>query len=329
MVKQVKPETLTKAEGSRLKALETSIKKGLKSFMVVGSALLAVRDARLYRVKFATFEDYCQAKWGFTKTHANRLVDGAKAIANLTPIGVKMLPENEAQIRPISDLPPAAQRAVWGEVLERTEEQDQKVTASLVQEIREEMFPAGQEIPEIYLQDEQAPVDFGDKPHVAHNSGQNEWYTPPQYTEAARRAMGSIDTDPASSEIANRTVKAMQFFTADQDGLALPWAGSVWLNPPYSSDLVGKFAEAAASKYESCEIRQACVLVNNATETAWFQRMMGAASAICFIRSRVKFLNPAGEPVGAPLQGQAVLYLGSNPAAFKQEFEAFGPVWRP
>lgn len=157
------------------------------------------------------------------------------------------------------------------------------------------------------------------KPHVAFNSGNNEWYTPKEFIDAARLVMGTIDLDPASSEIANETVQAEKIYTADDNGLACPWFGNVWLNPPYSSDLIGQFAEKVKAK----EYNQAIVLVNNATETAWFADIVSVASAIVFPTSRVKFYKPDGS-TGAPLQGQAILYVGNNPAAFLSEFEKFG-----
>lgn len=162
------------------------------------------------------------------------------------------------------------------------------------------------------------------KAHVANNSGENEWYTPAEFIEAAREVMGSIDCDPATSEFANRTVKATTYFTAETNGLAHAWSGNVWMNPPYAQPLISNFAEAVTAKFAAGEINQAIVLVNNATETAWFQRMMEEASAICFPKSRIRFVDPAGNPSGAPLQGQALIYFGREPDVFASVFSRFG-----
>lgn len=153
-------------------------------------------------------------------------------------------------------------------------------------------------------------------PHVSHNSGNNEWYTPSEYIEAARSVMGGIDLDPASSPIANRVVMADKFYTADDNGLDHEWAGRVWMNPPYSSDLIWQFAAKIRKSYESGDVKEAIVLVNNATETAWFYDMVSAASAIAFTHSRIKYLNEQLEPRGAPLQGQALIYFGKNVKKF-------------
>jgi ParB family chromosome partitioning protein len=162
--------------------------------------------------------------------------------------------------------------------------------------------------------------------HVAQNSGENEWYTPPQFIESARLVMGGIDTDPASSEIANRTVKAGQFFSKEDNGLRQTWSGNVWMNPPYAQPLMTNFAEAITYKFNQGEIKQGMVLVNNATETQWFQRMASVASAVCFPKTRVRFLDPKGRP-GAPLQGQAIIYFGDNTEAFVEEFSQYGATF--
>lgn len=162
------------------------------------------------------------------------------------------------------------------------------------------------------------------KPHVANNSGNNEWYTPPEYIEAARLVMGGIDLDPASSDIANRTVKAEKYYTADDDGLVKEWAGKVWMNPPYSADLIGRFTEKLASSYSSGDVAEAIVLVNNATETGWFKAMADVAAAVVFVKGRIKYLNSIGQPENAPLQGQAILYFGTNISSFIDVFRVFG-----
>lgn len=168
-------------------------------------------------------------------------------------------------------------------------------------------------------------VEAVNKPHVAQNSGNNEWYTPEQYIDSARRVLGTIDLDPASSDVANRTVKASKIFTADDDGLSQEWpVGTIWMNPPYAQPLMGQFADRFAS-----EVRRGSsgvVLVNNATETAWFQTIALECSAICFPRSRIKFLDPDGNASGAPLQGQAIIYCGPRPSVFRDEFCKYGLI---
>jgi len=161
--------------------------------------------------------------------------------------------------------------------------------------------------------------------HVSHNSGENEWYTPPKFIEAARKVMGGIDLDPASSEIANKNVKADKYFTKDDDGLNQKWGGNVWLNPPYAQPLMSQFAGKVVSSHK--DITQAIVLVNNATETLWFQSMARVCSAVCFPSSRIRFLKPEGEQ-GSPLQGQAILYFGGNVDKFTNTFSEFGMVFK-
>lgn len=162
------------------------------------------------------------------------------------------------------------------------------------------------------------------KAHVAHNSGENEWYTPDAFLDRARAVLGGFDLDPASSAIANERVRADRYFTAEDDGLSREWdAKRIWMNPPYAQPLIGQFCDKFSDEVERGA--SGIVLVNNATETAWFQRLASVASAICFPRSRVRFLDPEGNP-GAPLQGQAVVYAGDDPDGFCAEFCGIGFV---
>jgi len=167
-------------------------------------------------------------------------------------------------------------------------------------------------------------IALGGGAHVGKNSGDNEWYTPAGYINAALKTMGSIDLDPASSEIANETVGATKFFSEKQNGLTKKWDGSVYLNPPYSQPLINKFAEKIAAEFSSGNVTQACILVNNATETVWFQTMAAECSAICFPKSRIKFWHP--DKISAPLQGQVVIYMGKRQEAFCNNFSQFGFV---
>jgi hypothetical protein len=124
---------LTSAEQQRLQDFESTIQRGLQTFYEVGSALMAIREQRLYRAEYGTFEDYCRDRWGMSKTNANRLVQSAEVVENLTPIGVK--PENEAQTRPLAKLPADEQPEAWQEAVERS---GGKPTGKIVQQVVQE-----------------------------------------------------------------------------------------------------------------------------------------------------------------------------------------------
>jgi len=157
------------------------------------------------------------------------------------------------------------------------------------------------------------------RPHVTNNSKDDEWYTPAIYIDAARNVLGEIDLDPASNDFANETVQAKTYFTEEDNGLEQEWFGRIWMNPPYSSALLIRFAD----KLITSNFEQAIVLVNNATETAWFEKMVSKASAIVFHKGRIKFRKRDGEH-GSPLQGQAFIYYGNNADKFLEVFSKFG-----
>lgn len=316
---------------------EQVIERGKQTFVEVGLALWEIREGRGYRFEHGTFEDYCQERWGWGRNYANKLISASAVVGNLGTV-VPILPVSETQARPLTQLAPDQQREAWQKAVETAP--NGKVTAAHVEHVVDEFRLRVHGIVRCgtcgNLYDGEKFTTWcpycirGDRSsdeikgaHVAHNTGESEWYTPVEYIAAARKVLGAIDLDPASCEIANATVRATKFYSVEEDGLSKEWRGRVWMNPPYTASLVSQFAEKLAEGVEQGRVTAAIVLVNNATETKWFARLAQVASAFCFPTGRVRFLDPQGNP-GAPLQGQAIIYVGKKPDTFIEQFKAFG-----
>lgn len=164
-----------------------------------------------------------------------------------------------------------------------------------------------------------------DAPNRTSFTGDNEWYTPVECIDLARAVLGDIDTDPASSELAQRVVKAKTWFDEQSNGLTKEWHGNVFLNPPYAQPAIGQFTDKMVAEAESGRVEAAIMLTHNYTDTAWFQKLAQAADAICFTRGRIRFVSPKGE-LAAPTQGQAYFYFGKKVADFHRVFRQVGFV---
>lgn len=164
------------------------------------------------------------------------------------------------------------------------------------------------------------------EPNRTQFKHENEWYTPIEYIELARRCLCEIDLDPASCDFAQSRVKAKQYFTKIDDGLVQEWRGKVWLNPPYSQPDIQKFAEKLIAEWNSKRVCEAIILTHNYTDTAWFHLLASHATLICFTRGRIRFESRDGD-VGSPTQGQAFFYFGNNKHAFVEAFSSIGLVF--
>jgi phage N-6-adenine-methyltransferase len=162
----------------------------------------------------------------------------------------------------------------------------------------------------------------------ASGTGENEWHTPKEFLSAARDVLGEFDLDPASTALAQLTVRATRYFTRETDGLQQPWHGRVWLNPPYAQPFIASFVLKLVTEVRAGRVTAAILLTHNYTDTTWFHEAASACAAICFTRGRVRFVSPSGE-LAAPTQGQAFFYFGTEPERFAERFATVGFVVTP
>jgi hypothetical protein len=127
-------EALSDPERDRLAACEGVIEGGLVHFFEVGKALLVIRDSRLYRQDYPTFEDYLARRWDLSRSRGYQLTEASEMSTIVGKAGLQA-PTNEGQARelaPLKDQPEKLAEA-WREAVETAP--DGRVTAKHVRKV--------------------------------------------------------------------------------------------------------------------------------------------------------------------------------------------------
>lgn len=114
------------------------------------------------------------------------------------------------------------------------------------------------------------------------SSNTGEWETPQDLFDRLNEEF-HFTLDVCATE---ENTKCEVFYNEEADGLALPWSGVVWENPPYGRD-IGKWMKKAREYGEQGGI--AVCLVPARTDTKWWHENCMCASEIRFIEGRLKF----------------------------------------
>ena len=132
------------------------------------------------------------------------------------------------------------------------------------------------------------------------SSATGEWETPQDVFDALNEEFGPFDLDPCATP---ENAKCPNYYTKEQNGLAQPWWGKVFVNPPYGRDIKRWVRRCWATAGLSSELVVA--LIPSRTDTAWWHDFVMKAGEIRFIRGRLKF---GGAEHGAPFPSCIVVW---------------------
>ena len=126
-------EAITLDESKRLIALEKTIQAGVDTFVSVGCALAEIKESKLYRADFETFEDYCHKKWQFTRIRAHQLIEAAR-VAKALPENVKQCLTNPRQASELAKAPKGKRASIVKGLVKESKKSGKPITAKKIRE---------------------------------------------------------------------------------------------------------------------------------------------------------------------------------------------------
>jgi hypothetical protein len=146
--------------------------------------------------------------------------------------------------------------------------------------------------------------------HEPSVGGSDEWFTPPEIFKALRIG---FDLDPCSPG-PGHWVPADKIYTKEDDGLSQPWAGTVFMNPPFG----GRNGHVPWLR-KFFDHKNGIAVVRAYTSAGWWHDNMHRAEMICFPRGKTKFIRPDGSIGKSP--GHGIVLIGMGAACC-------GALWR-
>lgn len=169
---------------------------------------------------------------------------------------------------------------------------------------------------------------------IQHSNKSSEWYTPSWIMDAARDVLGTIDLDPASSAIANETVRAYQWYSKQCSGTGKVWTtcegdpASIWLNPPSPAI---EWWKGLMTQNRMGNVKHALFLAYN-VQLAQVSQGKGIPSIldfpVCWFSKRIRFVGAGDSPANA----SALVYVPGSidrTEQFVLSFSQYGAITGP
>jgi hypothetical protein len=152
-----------------------------------------------------------------------------------------------------------------------------------------------------------------------------EWYTPPRIVAAVKEVLGENILDPCAPE---DTVMRQfpRVFTRTDDGLAQPWRGAFYCNPPSGRGQPKAFWDKACREIRVERAPHGMFMCYNIEQV----RTLGAlVFPICIPYKRLQFSKPDGTPGEVPRHSNAIIYMPGiidRRTSFADAFRSIGQV---